>query len=242
LQTSCGLEAETAAALRPNGAAAVWRSGVVVMADEPVKPTRMELIKTKERIKLAGKGHKLLKQKRDVLVLEFFAILKKAKDLRSVLNGQMKTAFSSLAVAQAYHSVFEVEAAALAVKKVPNVRTSVKNIMGVRIADIEGSYEKRAIAERGYSFAGSSAKIDETASTFESSLGTIIEIAKTENALRNLLKEIETTKRRVNALEYVVVPRLKGEASYISMRLDEMEREGFFTLKMLKKKMNAKPK
>ncbi|MFH1470518.1 MAG: V-type ATP synthase subunit D [Candidatus Micrarchaeota archaeon] len=210
------------------------------MAEEPVKPTRMELINIKGRIKLAGKGHKLLKQKRDVLVLEFFSILKKAKDLRSVLNSQMKTAFSSLAFAKAYHSIAQIEGSALAVKKVPNIKTSVKNVMGVRIADIEGSYEKRSALDRGYSFAGSSAKIDETAAAFEASLATIIEIAKTENAIRNLLKEIETTKRRVNALEYVVVPRLKGQAGYISMRLDEMEREGFFTLKMLKKKMNAK--
>jgi len=210
------------------------------MTEEPVKPTRMELINIKQRIKLAGKGHKLLKQKRDVLVLEFFAILKKAKDLRSVLNSQMKAGFGSLAVAQAYHSIFEIEGTALAVRKVPNVRTSVKNVMGVRIADIQGSYDKRTVLDRGYGFAGSSAKIDEAASSFEECMGTILEIAKTENALRNLLKEIETTKRRVNALEYVVVPRLKGEAGYISMRLDEMEREGFFTLKMLKKKMNSK--
>ncbi len=212
------------------------------MVEEPVKPTRMELINIKGRIRLAGKGHKLLKQKRDVLVLEFFSILKRAKDLRSVLNPQMKSAFGSLGVAQAYHSIFEIEQSALAVKKVPNVRTSVKNVMGVRIADIEGDYDKRGAQDRGYSFAGSSAKIDETASSFEASLTTIMEIAKTENAIRNLLREIETTKRRVNALEYVVVPRLKGQAGYISMRLDEMEREGFFTLKMLKKKMNAKAK
>ncbi|MFH0818361.1 MAG: V-type ATP synthase subunit D, partial [Candidatus Micrarchaeota archaeon] len=200
------------------------------------------LINIKSRIKLAGKGHKLLKQKRDVLVLEFFAILKRAKDLRSVLNSQMKGAYGSLAVASAYHSIVAIEQAALAVKKVPNVKTSVKNVMGVRIADIEGSYEKRNVLDRGYSFAGSSAKIDETASAFEASLVTIMEIAKTENAIRNLLREIETTKRRVNALEYVVVPRLKGQAGYISMRLDEMEREGFFTLKMIKKKMNSKAK
>lgn len=210
------------------------------MPEEQVKPTRMELINIKARIRLAGKGHKLLKQKRDVLVLEFFSILKRARDLRSVLNSQMESAFSSLAVAQAYHDTFELEAAALAVKKVPNVRTSVKNVMGVRIADIEGSYEKRGVMERGYGFAGSSAKIDEAAGSFETALGTVIEVAKTENALRNLLREIETTKRRVNALEFVVVPRLESDAGYITMSLEEMEREGFFTLKMLKKKMGAK--
>ncbi len=210
------------------------------MAEEPVKPTRMELINIKNRIKLAAKGHKLLKQKRDVLVLEFFAILKRAKDLRSVLNAQMKTAFTSLAVAQAYHSLAEIEGTALAIKKVPNVKTSVKNVMGVKIADIEGTYEKRGAFDRGYSFAGSSAKIDEAASGFEGAMVTVIELAKNENALRNLLKEIETTKRRVNALEFVVVPRLTGESSYISMRLDEMEREGLFTMKMVKKKINAK--
>jgi len=109
--------------------------------------------------------------------------------------------------------------------------------MGVRVPDIKGGYASRAAFERGYGITGTSAKIDEAAGAFEETLATVIALAKTENALMKLLREIENTKRRVNALEYVVMPRLRGQQKYISMRLDEMERETFFTLKTIKKKL-----
>lgn len=205
--------------------------------EETVKPTRMELLNIKNRIKLAEKGHRLLKQKRDVLILEFFSILEKAKDLRGNLNSQMSKAFRSLAVAEAHHGLFEVENAALAVSKASDVEISVKNVMGVRVPDIRGRYVAKTAFERGYGIVGTSAKLDEAAGTFEDSLSTVIELAKTENALKKLLREIEKTKRRVNALEYVVMPRLRRQSKYISMRLDEMERETFFTLKMIKKRL-----
>jgi len=205
--------------------------------EESVKPTRMELLNIKNKVKLAEKGHRLLKQKRDVLILEFFAILERAKDLRGNLNAQMAKAFRSLAVAEAYHGVFEVENAAMAVTKAGNVEISVKNVMGVRVPDITGRYVTKTAFERGYGIVGTSAKLDEAAGSFEESLATVIELAKTENALKKLLREIEKTKRRVNALEYVVMPRLRRQSKYISMRLDEMERETFFTLKMIKKKL-----
>lgn len=205
--------------------------------EEAVKPTRMELLNIKNKIKLAEKGHRLLKQKRDVLILEFFAILERAKDLRGNLNTQMADAYRSLAVAEAYHGIFEVENAAMAVSKASNVEITVKNVMGVRVPDIRGRYVTKTAFERGYGVVGTSAKIDEAAGSFEESLATVIELAKTENALKKLLREIEKTKRRVNALEYVVMPRLRRQSKYISMRLDEMERETFFTLKMIKKKM-----
>ena len=210
--------------------------------EEMVNPTRMEFLNIKNRIRLADKGHRLLKQKRDVLIMEFFAILEQAKDIRGELNKQMTRAFGSLAIAEAYHGIFEVESAAMAVKKVPNVEIKVKNVMGVKIPDITGKYVKKSVMERGYGFVGSSAKIDEASDAFETSLGTIIELAKTENALKKLIREIEKTKRRVNALEYVLLPRLRSQARFISMKLDEMERSNFFTLKMLKKKMAARAK
>jgi V/A-type H+-transporting ATPase subunit D len=112
--------------------------------------------------------------------------------------------------------------------------------MGVKIPDIHGRYVAKTTFERGYGIVGTSAKIDEAAGAFEECLGTVIELAKTENALLKLLREIEKTKRRVNALEYVVLPTLKSQSKYISMRLDEMERETFFTLKTIKKKLGKK--
>src|SRR3989344_4459126 len=165
---------------------------------EDVKTTRLELIETRNRIRLAENGHKLLKQKRDVLVLEFFKIMKQAQDQRNELNARMKDAFEALAMAQAYHGILEA---------------------------------------RGYSIQGSSAKIDEAAGAFEKSLEIIIKLAETENGLKKLIKEIEKTKRRVNALDYIMIPSLKSTAKYIIMRLEEMEREQFISLKTIKAKL-----
>jgi len=205
--------------------------------EEAVKPTRMELLNIKNRIKLAEKGYRLLKQKRDVLILEFFMILEKARDLRGTLNAQASRAYRALAIAEAYHGIFEVENAAMAVSRASNVEISVKNVMGVKVPDIKGRYIAKTSFQRGYGIIGTSAKIDEAAGAFEECLATIVELAKTENALMKLLREIEKTKRRVNALEYVILPRLRRQARYISMRLDETERETFFTLKTIKGKI-----
>ncbi len=201
---------------------------------EDVKTTRLELIETRNKIKLAEKGNKLLKQKRDVLVLEFFKILKKAKDLRSELNNEIKTAFTALALAQAYHGVFEVESVSMAVKKAPNISVKGKNVMGVRIPEIQGEAPTKTLDSRGYSLISSSAKIDEAAEGFEKVLEKIIVLAETENSLKRLLKEIEKTKRRVNALDFVLLPKLKDTVKYITLRLEEIEREQFVSLKTIK--------
>ncbi len=209
------------------------------MAEE-TKTTRLELIETKNRIRLAENGYSLLKKKRDVLVMEFFKILKKAKDRRQEFNREMEKAFKSLAVAEAEHGLLEIENIALSVKKAPGVNVEGKNVMGVRIPSIQGTSVKKSVLERGYSFVGTSAKIDECADAFENALDMAIELAETENALRRLVAEIEKTKRRVNALEYILLPRLHDRKKYISTRLDEIEREQFIALKTIKRKLSAK--
>ncbi|MDO8627564.1 MAG: V-type ATP synthase subunit D [Candidatus Diapherotrites archaeon] len=209
---------------------------------EDFRITRLELIETKGKIRLAEKGHKLLKQKRDVLVLEFFKILKKAKDLRSEMNSLMSKSFKALGMAEAYHGVYEIENIALSVKKAPNIDVTQKNVMGVRIPEINSNYVSKTLLERGYSIVGSSAKIDETAGNFEKSLELVIKLAETETALKRMIKEIEKTKRRVNALEYVMMPKLHEKKKFIASSLDEMERGQFVSLKAIKSKMarNAK--
>ena len=152
----------------------------------------------------------------------------------------MGGAYKSLGVAEAYHGYYELESLALSIKKAPGVEVKGKNVMGVRIPEIKGTDVKKSTLERGYSFIGSSAKIDEASASFEQSLDMIIKLAETENALKRLLREIEKTKRRVNALEYIMIPSLKGKAKYISMRLDEIERDQFIALKIMKKKLGNK--
>jgi len=206
------------------------------MADNP-NPTRMELLRAKNRVKLAVKGHKLLKQKRDALIMEFFKILGKAQDLRSELNARMKKAYTALAVAEAYHGMQEIEAASFSVKRAPDVHVEVKNIMGVRIPSLEATQVHKPLSSRGYSIVGTSAKIDEVADEFQHVADLVLKLAETENSIRRLILEIEKTKRRVNSLEFVMIPRLDMQARLISFRLEEMERDSFVMLKTIKRKL-----
>jgi len=206
-----------------------------------VNPTRMELIKTKERITLARKGHKLLKQKRDALILEFFKILKKAKDLRGELAQKMAKGYRSLAVAQLYHTVQQLEKVSLDLRKDIDLDIEVKNVMGVKIPTINAEMEhKKFIRLPGYSVAGTSAKIDNAVEEFDEILGMVIKLAETETAIKRLILEIEKTKRRVNALEFVLIPRLDEQKTMISFRLDEMERDSFVSLKSIKRKLEKR--
>jgi V/A-type H+-transporting ATPase subunit D len=206
-----------------------------------VNPTRMELIKTKERIALAKKGHKLLKQKRDALILEFFKILKKAQDLRGELTRKMSTAYSSILLAGTYHSVYQLGSTSLNLRKDIDIDIEVKNIMGVKIPYLTTEMDSTPFLEnQSYSVASTSAKIDEAVEVFDDVLQIVIRLAETETAIKKLILEIEKTKRRVNALEFVVIPQLDETKRLISFRLDEMERDSFVSLKSIKRKLEKK--
>jgi V/A-type H+-transporting ATPase subunit D len=208
------------------------------MASTDVVPTRMELIKTKDRIQLAVKGHKLLKQKRDALILEFFKILKKAKDLRGQLAAKMGQGYKSLALAETYHPLQEMAKVSLDLRKDIDIDIEVANVMGVKIPNITAEMETKHFLEiPGYSVAGTSAKIDAAVEDFSEILEMVIKLAETETAMKRLIIEIEKTKRRVNALEFVLIPRLEGTKKMISFQLEEMERDSFVSLKTIKRKL-----
>jgi len=210
-----------------------------IMAD--VNPTRMELIKTKERIALARNGYKLLKQKRDVLIMEFFKVLKKAQDLRGQLAQMMAGAYRSVAMAELYHSGFELQNISLNMHRSIDIDIEVKNVMGIKIPSITAQMGQTAFLQRdGYYFAGTSAKIDDAVVKFEEVFRTVMLLAETETAIKRLILEIEKTKRRVNALDYVLVPRLEKQMKDIAFRLDEMERDGFVSLKSIKRALEKK--
>jgi len=203
-----------------------------------VNPTRMELIKTKERIKLAGKGHKLLKQKRDALILEFFKILKKAQDLRGQLALKMASGYRSLALAETYHNMQELTKVSLGLRKEIDIDIEVRNVMGVKIPNITTKMEnKHFLSLPTYSVAATSAKIDQAVDDFNEILAMVIKLAETETAMKRLIIEIEKTKRRVNALEFVLIPRLEDQQKMITFRLEEMERDSFVSLKTIKRKL-----
>jgi V/A-type H+-transporting ATPase subunit D len=204
------------------------------MALRDIKPTRSELINVKRRIKLSERGYNILKMKRDGLILEFFKVLQQAKDSRGALLERYERAMEMIALAETVEGAIGVKAAAFSTADVPAISLKSKNIMGVVVPELESSAVRKGVLDRGYGMLGTSAVIDETAEAFEDLLEAIIEAAEIETTMKRLLDEIESTKRRVNALEFKVIPELSEARDFIKMRLDEMEREELFRLKKIK--------
>ncbi|MBN2367382.1 V-type ATP synthase subunit D [Candidatus Woesearchaeota archaeon] len=201
-----------------------------------VKPTRSELIKLKKRIKLAQSGYKLLKKKRDGLILEFFEILKETKSARKELIEKYKGATKKINTARIIDGDFAVKSAAMAIAKKPVVDVETKNIMGVVVPSIRSENVKKSIAQRGLGIVNTSAAINEAANSYEELLEYIIFVAEVETSMMRLLEEIDKTKRRVNALEFEVIPKMIRIKNFIQLRLEEQERETIFRSKRIKKK------
>ncbi|MGM0604775.1 MAG: V-type ATP synthase subunit D [Halobacteriota archaeon] len=203
---------------------------------EDVKPTRKNLMAIEDRIDLSERGHDTLEQKRDGLIMEFMDILDQAQDVRSELNADYETAQRTLNMARAMEGDVAVRGAAAALQEHPEITTQSKNIMGVVVPQIESTKVRKNLGERGYGLLGSSARIDEAADAYEELLETIILAAEVETAMKKMLEEIETTKRRVNALEFKLLPELYENQAYIEQKLEEQEREEIFRLKKIKAK------
>tara|TARA_B100001540_G_C15748362_1_gene615679 strand:+ start:590 stop:1177 length:588 start_codon:yes stop_codon:yes gene_type:complete len=194
----------------------------------------MELIETKRKIKLSKGGYKLLKMKRDGLIMEFFELLPKVKDLRGQLSELYKDAMEKLSVAIAADGKTALESAANCLNKAPEVELSSNNIMGVVVPAVKVTPVEKSLEDRGYGLVGTSIRVDEAVHAFEKLSEMIILAAEGETTMKKLLDEIESTKRRVNALEFKVIPNLEEIAKYISFRLEELERESIFGLKRIK--------
>ena len=206
---------------------------------EGINPTRMELLKLKQREKLAVKGHSLLKEKRNALIMEFFNILERVKGSRENVNIKLEEAYQDLTAAQVSMGDLAVRKAAMSVTESVDVDIDARSVMGVSVPVIDSETKKRTITERGYGFMDTSVKVDEAAKKFEESIQLIIELGEIEKTIMLLAGEIESTKRRVNALEHIIIPRIENTVKYIEMRLEEMERENFVRLKMIKKTMET---
>jgi V/A-type H+-transporting ATPase subunit D len=204
------------------------------MGTKDVKPTRSELIELKKRIKLSQSGHKLLKMKRDGLILEFFEILNQAKGVRNELDDAYNNATEKIGIAEAVEGRMVIKSTALALKDGPEISLESHNIMGVVVPKIEASSVHKPINKRGYGILGTSSYIDEAVDSYEILVDKIILAAEIETTMKRLLEDIEKTKRRVNALEFKVIPEMQEAMDFIRFRLDEMERENTFRLKRIK--------
>lgn len=207
---------------------------------EEVQATRTELLKLKNQILLAEQGRDLLKKKRDALLMEFMQIMEQVIDTTKRLQQAAASANYALAVAKAVDGSVTLESAAMAAKGTVEIDISGIHIMGVPVPKITGSSVHRHALDRGYGLIGISSRIEETAEKYERYLDIVIEIAAIETKLKRLAAEIQKTRRRVNALDQVVVPDLSSKLKFITAALDERGREDLFRLKKVKKTLEAR--
>ena len=194
------------------------------MAGKTINPTRMELTRLKGRLKTAVRGHKLLKDKRDEMMKQFLEIVRKNRALRKKVEEGLQRANAAFTVASAVMGPEMLEQALLYPKAGVELDVSFRNVMSVNVP----VYDFRTTGDGAeiypYGFAQTSGELDAALETLESVFRDMLELAEVEKSMQLLAQEIEKTRRRVNALEYVVIPETQQNIRYISMKLDENER------------------
>lgn len=204
-----------------------------------VRPTRMELLTLKERRELAARGYELLREKQDALVREFFAILSEARKYREEMETTLTEAFVSLMEAKLVEGGAKLEELALGAKSPIDFDVETRNMMGVTVPIFRITQQEEE-AQLHYSLAGTSAAVDKAAQKVRTALDKIVRLAEIEATVKRLAAEIEKTKRRVNALNYVVLPRINNTIRYIELMLEEQEREDLFRMKRVKAMIERK--
>ena len=194
------------------------------MAGTTVTPTRMVLNQLKGRLKTARRGHKLLKDKRDELMRQFMDVVKLNKQLRTRVEEGLTGAFASLQVASAIMSPEMLEQALLYPRQSVELGVNYKNIMSVNVPVYDFRTKSNDPSEiYPYGFAPTSGELDDALDKMARVFQDMLELAQVEKTMQLLAEEIEKTRRRVNALEYVMIPDLEKNIKYITMKLEENE-------------------
>lgn len=201
-----------------------------------INPSRSELLSLRARLKLADSGYNVLKKKRDSLIREFFSLLKEMSSSSKELEAKYRGALDAINIARAADGTQIVRSVSFAPKKKIDLDIQPRRIMNVTVPKIRFEKGERNFNDRGYGLIGTSGYIDDAYESYENVITDVLEIAETEIAMRKLLVEIDKTKRKVNALEFKVIPEIKASIKYVRQRLEEMERENLFRLKRLKSK------
>ena len=189
-----------------------------------ITPTRMVLNQLKGRLKTASRGHKLLKDKRDELMRQFMEVIRLNKWLRTRVEEGLTEAFGALTVASAVMSPELLEQALMYPRQSVELSVKYKNIMSVNVPQYSFSTKTADAAEiYPYGFAQTSGELDDALEHLAKVFEDMLELAQVEKTMQLLAEEIEKTRRRVNALEYVMIPELEGNIKYISMKLEENE-------------------
>ncbi|MBU1669718.1 MAG: V-type ATP synthase subunit D [Actinobacteria bacterium] len=196
-----------------------------------VNPNRMVLLKIKRRLSVARRGHKLLKDKFDELMKPFLATIKETGRIREEVETELEEAYKLFAIARVETSAVELDAALSQPKVSADVAVHRRNLVSLTVPefelDLEGEFDC-------YGLASTPAMLDEALSRMREVLPRMVLLAQRENTIKMLAWEIEKTRRRVNALEYVLIPQLEETVRYITMKLDEFERANLNRLMKIK--------
>lgn len=200
-----------------------------------VNPTRMELTKLKNRLVVARRGHKLLKDKRDELMKKFLELIRKNKDLRDKVEAMIMDVHAAFLIAGSVMSREILEESLMMPKQNVSLEASSNNIMGVHVPVFKFITKTQNQADiYPYGFAETSGELDGAITALSLVLPHLLELAEIEKTAQLLADEIEKTRRRVNALEYVMIPQLTDTIKYITMKLDENERGNITRLMKVK--------
>lgn len=207
------------------------------MASTRVNPTRMELTRQKKKLMSATRGHKLLKDKRDELVRQFMDMIKENMRLRLKVEEGLKRANREFAVARAGMSEEVLNTALMANNKSLEIKQDYKNIMSVDIPQFRAKTEISGRDIYSYGYAFTAGDLDDAVYSLSNVFSDMIKLAEIEKSCQLMASEIEKTRRRVNALEHVIIPQALDNIKYITMKLDENERSTQIRLMKVKDMM-----
>jgi len=197
---------------------------------EGPKPTRMELLALRKRLVLAKRGYELLEEKRDALISRFFELIKLRNNLRKDVEENLKQIYEKYKEAKAILGR-DIDSVIAAVPPIKNIEIVRQYIMGVSVPKI-----RKVAWEPKYTLYVSAAAFDEMLKLMKSTTENLVKLIEVEHALLELSDEIMKTRRRVNALKYIMIPKLQRSIKWISLVLEERAREEFYRKKLIKRK------
>ncbi len=203
------------------------------MSSEHVSPTRINLIQTKKTLNLAESGREVLERKRDILLRELRNSIFEAERAREEILDALAKAYQSLREANMANGSETIASVALGSSNVANYNIDYKSIMGVTIPTAE--FQRKANMKPDYGFANTSVELDKAFKQFHNILTLIAELGRAEGTSFQIANDVRRTQRRVNALNYVLIPRYRKTAKWIELVLEEKDREEFVRTKIIKR-------
>ncbi len=201
-----------------------------------ISPTKSKLIETKRSLQLAKEGHTLLDKKRNVLIRELMKLIDEAKEVQTKVETLFAEAYKALIEANLYFGIENVEEVGLGVDEFESLEIRLRSVMGVEVPEIGNLEFKPALS---YGFVRTNSKVDTARRKFSEVLILTAKLAEVETGVYRLATEIKRTQRRVNALEYVLIPQYEEIVKFIESYLEETERDDFFRMKRLKSRRES---